>query len=142
MPSRYAPKVEPLHITSNIHILSSGTVRENSVLYSLLYWFYGLHIIKIITNIDEVILSTSTYLPWMAISPVISFLAFHLDGVYIGTAKTRIMRNSMLISFTVYILSIIILVPYLNNHGLWISFLIFMFFRGMTLLSKYRAIYI
>ena len=113
-----------------------------AIMYSLLYWFYGLHIIKIITNIDEVILSTSTYLPWMAISPVISFLAFHLDGVYIGTAKTRIMRNSMLISFTVYILSIIILVPYLGNHGLWISFLIFMFFRGLTLLSKYRAIYI
>ena len=113
-----------------------------AIMYSLLYWFYGLHIIKIITNIDEVILSTSTYLPWMTISPVISFLAFHLDGVYIGIAKTRIMRNSMLISFTVYILSIIILVPYLGNHGLWISFLIFMFFRGMTLLSKYRAIYI
>ena len=110
--------------------------------YSLIYLFYGLSIIKIITNINEVIIAAEIYLPWIALSPVISFLSFHLDGVFIGASKTKIMRNSMIFSFLIYISAIIILVPMYQNHGLWASFLIFMFFRGLTLLVRYKSLVI
>ena len=111
-----------------------------ALLYSLVYFFLGLNIVNLITNIDEVIDASKHYLPWIVISPIISFLSFHLDGVFIGAARTRVMRNAMLISFIIYLFAIILLVPVLENHGLWIAFLIFLLFRGVTLAVKLKSI--
>ena len=111
-----------------------------ALLYSLVYFFLGINIVNLITNIDEVIDASKHYLPWIVISPIISFLSFHLDGVFIGAARTRVMRNAMLISFIIYLFAIILLVPVLENHGLWIAFLIFLLFRGVTLAVKLKSI--
>ena len=100
-----------------------------------------MNIIEIITPIDDILIETKNYIIWIIISPLISFLAFHLDGAFIGANKTKIMRNSVIISFSIYILCLIIFVPIFGNHGLWASFIVFMLLRGILLLSKYKNLY-
>ena len=73
--------------------------------------------------------------------PLVSFLAFQLDGAFIGANKTKIMRDTVIISFIIYTLCLIIFVPIFNNHGLWASFFIFILFRGLLLLSQYKKLY-
>ena len=112
-----------------------------ALLYSLIFYFFSMKIIGIITPLNEVLFETKKYVTWIIISPLVSFLAFQLDGVFIGANKTKIMRNTVFQSFIIYLLSLIILVPFYDNHGLWISFLIFISFRGLLLLTQYKKIY-
>jgi len=112
-----------------------------ALLYSVIFYFFSMKIIGIITPLNEVLFETKKYVTWIIISPLISFLAFQLDGVFIGANKTKIMRNTVFQSFIIYLLSLIILVPVYDNHGLWISFLIFLSFRGLLLLTQYKKIY-
>jgi len=46
----------------------------------------------------------------------------------------------MIISFIVYIISIIIFLPYFGNHGLWLALIIFYMARGITLGLRYNKI--
>ena len=112
-----------------------------ALLYSIIFYFFSMKIIGIITPLNEVLFETKKYITWIIISPLVSFLAFQLDGVFIGANKTKIMRNTVFQSFIIYLLSLIILVPVYDNHGLWISFLIFLSFRGLLLLTQYKKIY-
>ena len=112
-----------------------------ALLYSIIFYFFSMKIIGIITPLNEVLFETKKYITWIIISPLVSFLAFQLDGVFIGANKTKIMRNTVFQSFIIYLLSLIILVPLYDNHGLWISFLIFISFRGLLLLTQYKKIY-
>tara|TARA_B100001059_G_scaffold75315_2_gene72880 strand:- start:414 stop:1730 length:1317 start_codon:yes stop_codon:yes gene_type:complete len=112
-----------------------------ALLYSVIFYFFSMKIIGIITPLNEVLFETKKYVTWIIISPLVSFLAFQLDGVFIGANKTKIMRNTVFQSFIIYLLSLIILVPVYDNHGLWISFLIFLSFRGLLLLTQYKKIY-
>ena len=112
-----------------------------ALIYSLIFYFFSMHIIEIITPINAVLIETKNYIIWVIISPLISFLAYQLDGIFIGANKTKIMRNSVIISFIIYIFSLIIFIPIYGNHGLWASFIVFMLFRGLLLLSKYKTLY-
>ena len=123
-------------------IISSGLISFIfALLYSMIFYFFSMDIIEIITPIDDILIETKNYIIWIIISPLISFLAFQLDGAFIGANKTKVMRNTVIISFTIYIICLIIFVPIFGNHGLWASFIVFMLFRGLLLLSKYKKLY-
>jgi multidrug resistance protein, MATE family len=102
-------------------------------IYTLIYAIFGTTFIGIITGIEAVRLAAASYLPWVLLSPIISIWSFQLDGIYIGTTRPVEMRNSMLLSLIVYLAASWLLMPMWGNHGLWLSFMIFMLVRGVTL---------
>jgi MATE family multidrug resistance protein len=104
-----------------------------AVCYSLIYALAGPWLIGVLTNIEVVRESALEYLPWVLLSPLLSVWSFQLDGVYIGTTRTVEMRNAMLVSLAVFLLSTWLLLPALGNHGLWLSLMIFMIARAVTL---------
>tara|TARA_B110000444_G_scaffold258989_2_gene301407 strand:+ start:79 stop:1395 length:1317 start_codon:yes stop_codon:yes gene_type:complete len=123
-------------------IISSGLISfVFAILYTIIFYFFSMNIIEIITPIDSILIEIKNYTVWIIISPLISFLAFQLDGAFIGANKTKIMRNTVIISFSIYIICLIIFVPVFSNHGLWASFIIFMLLRGLLLLSEYKKLY-
>ncbi|MEK6204379.1 MAG: MATE family efflux transporter, partial [Amylibacter sp.] len=63
-----------------------------------------------------------------------------LDGIFIGATRTSDMRNMMLISVIVYMLSLWALLEPYGNHGLWASMLLFLIARGITLGWKYPGL--
>ena len=52
--------------------------------FSLVYWSAGAWIIERLTDQAAVRVAAEAYLPWAALSPVISVWGFLLDGVFIG----------------------------------------------------------
>ena len=94
-----------------------------------LFFLAGDEIIALLTSLPDVRKTAGEYLIWMAISPFISMWSFLYDGVYIGATKAREMRNSMLFSAVVFILSCLLLRDF-GNHGLWAAFMLFMAVRG------------
>jgi Na+-driven multidrug efflux pump len=57
--------------------------------------------------------------------PLVGVIAFQMDGIFIGATWSRQMRNMMVLSLAVYILSWAALHPFFGNHGLWMALLIF-----------------
>ena len=112
-----------------------------AVIYFLIFYLFIDNIILLMTSISSVIVETQNYTIWIIASPLISFISFQMDGIFIGANKTRIMRNTVIISFIIFIISLCILVPFYENNGLWLSFLLFLLFRGILLLTKFKEIY-
>ncbi len=73
------------------------------------------------------------YLPWLLVSPLLSVWSFQLDGIFVGATRSAEMRNSMIGSLIVYLAAILVLVPLLGNHGLWLALMILMVARAATL---------
>ncbi len=95
-----------------------------ALIYSLLFYLFINDIIMLMTSIESVISEIQKYTIWIIISPLISFLSFHMDGVFIGANKTKVMRDTVIISFIIFIISLYIFVPIYENHGLWLLFFI------------------
>lgn len=104
-----------------------------AVLISLIYWIFGSFILQLFTNIDSVLLSATTYLPWTIIAPLVSIWSFQFDGIFIGTGFTREMRNAMVVSMLIYLALLTLLMPVWGNHGLFLSLALFMVIRALTL---------
>lgn len=109
-------------------------------LYTLVYALLGVSIIGMITGIEAVRTTAAAYLPWLVLSPIVSVWSYQLDGIFIGTTRPVEMRNGMLLSLLVYLAATWLLVPYWGNHGLWLSLMIFMVMRALTLGAWYPRI--
>lgn len=104
-----------------------------SAAYTAVYVLFGAGVIGLLTGIDSVRETAMVYLPWMLVSPIVSVWSFQLDGIFIGTTRTVEMRNAMLLSLAAYLATVWIAMPAWGNHGLWLSLIVFMIFRAVTL---------
>ncbi|MGF6777848.1 MATE family multidrug resistance protein [Paraburkholderia sp. GAS334] len=102
--------------------------------FSVAYWTGGAWIVERLTDQAAVRAAAETYLPWAALSPVISVWGFLLDGVFIGATRTHDLMKAMAASLTVFVAASWALMGPYGNHGLWLALLIFMFARGATLM--------
>jgi MATE family multidrug resistance protein len=103
-----------------------------SAAFAAVYALFGQSIIDALTDLPEVRRAAATYLPYAAVSPLVSVWGFQLDGVFIGATRTRDLVLAMIASSTIFACALTVLSS-LGNQGLWLSFLIFMAARGATL---------
>ncbi|GGP44254.1 MATE family efflux transporter [Shewanella saliphila] len=104
-----------------------------AVLFSLLFWGAGSGIIQLLTNVEAVQQAANQYLIWLIFLPILAFGCYLFDGVYIGAAQGKIMRNSMIIAtFAVYFPCWYLLQAW-GNHSLWAAMSVFMLCRSVTL---------
>ncbi len=100
--------------------------------------------ISLITK-DAAVQSTALkYLPYCALAPLLGTAAFQLDGVFIGTTRTREMRNAGLAALGIYLIAHFG-VPMLmggnpTGHTIWAAFLIYYLARAATLLYYYPRV--
>ncbi|MDB3887325.1 MATE family efflux transporter [bacterium] len=110
-----------------------------SVVYSLLYFFFGENILGLLTDQVNVIEEALVYMNWLILFPVLSVAAFVWDGIFIGATATKAMRNTMLFAtFFLFLPAYYLLTPLMSNHGLWLAFMLFIVGRGLgqTVIAK------
>lgn len=99
---------------------------------TLAAWLGGSWLVYRLTDLAEIRLLATTYLPWLWIILPVSLWCYLYDGVFIGATWTAAMRNSLVVSLACFLLAWWLLQDY-GNHGLWAAFLIFNALRGLTL---------
>ena len=104
-----------------------------SVFLMIIILFFGDGLISLFSNNQEVILTAIKFKIWLLIFiPSISVgLVFY--GIFTGGVNTRFVRNSMLQSLVLFAVVYIIGIPNLQNHGLWLSFVLFSLGRSLFL---------
>lgn len=103
-----------------------------AILYSLLFWLAGDHVIQLITNIPEVIETANLYLPWLIVLPLVAHWSYFFDGVFIGLSASKAMRNTMAWATLGVFIPVWWLTQPLENHGLWFALVCFMGARGIA----------
>ncbi|MEY8883457.1 MATE family efflux transporter [Donghicola sp. XS_ASV15] len=121
-------------------VLTSAWAVGASVLLACVFAVGGGTIIDIMTTAPEVRIAAREFLPWMVAAPLLGVAAWMLDGIFIGATRSQDMRNMMIVSFMIYVVSVVALVPPYENHGLWLAFNIAFVARGVTLGLRYPAL--
>jgi MATE family multidrug resistance protein len=106
---------------------------------TLLFMLFGGALIDFITTSPEVRLAARDYMLLAALAPVCGVLAYAYDGIYIGAAWSRDMRNLMLLALAIYLAAWFALSG-LGNTGLWLAFLVFMLARGVLQALRYPSL--
>jgi MATE family multidrug resistance protein len=105
---------------------------------TLLFALSGHALIDVITTSPEVRIAARQFMWLAALAPACGVLAYAFDGIYIGAAWARDMRNLMLVSLALYFGAWLLLAP-LGNTGLWLAFLVFLLSRGALQAWRYPA---
>ena len=107
---------------------------------ALAFALFGGIIVDLMAKSVPVQNAARIYLPWMVAAPLLGLAPWMLDGIFIGATRTRDMRNMMAVSFAVYVAAVLVLLPLMGNHGLWLALLISFVARGATLGLRYPAL--
>ena len=97
-------------------------------------------LIPLLSKDMQVQLVASAHLGYAAIYIALSFVAFQLDGIFIGVTKSVEMRNATLMALIIFIGSGLWLTTAYGNAGLWISFIIYVVARAVMLGLYYPKI--
>ena len=114
-----------------------------SLLFTLLYGMGGTDFLSLLTNDKSVIDASKQYFFWVLAIPLVSFSAFLFDGICIGATKTNIMLYSMSVATICFFFTYFGLQDLLQNHALWLAFIIYLGIRGITqalFLRKHKLI--
>ncbi|CAE6485612.1 putative efflux protein, MATE family [Nitrosomonas nitrosa] len=106
-----------------------------AMLLSIVFWLFGIDLIRLITTLEPVQAEATQYLLLAAILPLSGVLAFQMDGVFIGATWSRDMSLMMLVSLGAYLIAYWLLQD-MANTGLWLALHIFLLMRGVTLLAR------
>lgn len=97
-------------------------------------------LISLFTQSEQVVDLALKYGKWIAAFPVAASLGLVMYGVFTGATEAAPVRNSMAASLVVFLAGVFLVVPFWENHGLWLSFLLFSAGRSIFLLFYIKSL--
>tara|TARA_A100001011_G_scaffold88138_1_gene92556 strand:+ start:440 stop:1765 length:1326 start_codon:yes stop_codon:yes gene_type:complete len=104
-----------------------------ALIISIFYLIFFKQMINIITDVEILRFLAYKHAIWIIVIPPFASFCYQLDGIFIGASQTQEMRNAMMVAVASFIILSTYLTKYFDNHGLWLSLLLFMVFRSLTL---------
>ena len=99
------------------------------LIVSFVYWLAGPAFAASFSTDPAVVATTLDHVGWAVLLPVLGVTSYVFDGIYVGATWTRAMLLTMAAASAVYALLLLATGP-LGNHGLWLSFSIFLAVRA------------
>ena len=121
---------EAFRRSRRVVFVSAGLVGLGNV---IVYALAGYGIIALLTGIPEVRAAAGAYLLWPVLLPLVSVWAYTYDGVYLAATRTKIMRNTVIVAFAIFLVLLYTLMPIYGNTGLWIALSTYLGLRGLLL---------
>ncbi len=104
---------------------------------ALAIYFFGDFLIALLTDITEVQM-LAIELQWLAaLYVLLSFVAFQLDGIFIGVSFTKEMRQAAMSSLAAFLMAWWLLIGEFGIVGLWWAMIIYVVARALALLYFY-----
>ena len=116
-----------------------------SIFLSTAFVFGGKKLLLFYTKNTEVINTANQYKIWIIIFPLVVSFGLVIYGNFTGTTETAYIRNSMIQALIVFLIFYFAGTAINQNHGLWLSFIVFSLARSVFLiryigkfLNKYK----
>ena len=136
------------------HSIGSGDTREfkflvkicalwtagTAAVFSAIFALTSSVIFPLFTNLNTVLEVLHTHKYWVVVIPMLASTSYLLDGVFIGSGKSKQMMQTMLFSSLLVYLPLWYYLQPWGNHGLWLAFAGFNTARGASLLWCYWKI--
>lgn len=100
-------------------------------LVSLVYFFGGLDLLSLLSDKPEVLTKAMEHHLWAVLIPIVSFMAFLWDGVFVGMTTSRPMVQAVFVAWIMFYLSYFALNGYLGEDALWIAFVLYLGVRSL-----------
>jgi MATE family multidrug resistance protein len=110
-----------------------------ALLFCAIFALGGAAIIRLLTDLPDVVATSLTYLPWVALLPLVGTWSYLYDGVFVGATRAREMRDIMLVSTFLVFVPAWYVFRFLGNHGLWLALTLFLASRGIGMYYYYRT---
>lgn len=107
-----------------------------TVITTLVYLTFTESILKIFTELPDILELAKKYSIWLTLYPLISFLGLTFYGVFTGSAKTVPIMSSTVLAFIAFFIAWKFLIPIYENNGVWLSLLVFYLGRGVFLIPQ------
>jgi MATE family multidrug resistance protein len=121
-----------------------AAVRQSSQLAAITAGLFGVAlllvgdaVIALLTGLPAVRAQAGAMLPWVAAYVALSFAAFQLDGIFIGTGRVAAMRNASIVSVGGFGVLYLLLGADQSVTALWTAFLCWVVLRALTLLAAW-----
>ena len=111
----------------------------SALVISILAWAGGPLIIATLTSQADLAAMTLAHWHWVALLAPAAFMAFQMDGIFIGATRSREMRNAMILAFAGFLLVVLVAGGY-GLNGLLAAFTIYLGLRGITLMVRMRHV--
>ena len=111
-----------------------------ALIISVGYLIFFKQFINLITDVEILRFIAYKHALWVIIIPPIASFCYQLDGIFIGASQTKEIRNAMIISVASFVITSIYLTKFFDNHGLWLSLVLFMIFRSLSLNYYFKNI--
>ncbi len=109
-----------------------------AALFTAVYALFGESIVGMLSSETQVVAASNEYLWWAVALPFAGFGAFTWDGIYIGATMTRRMLIAMVASILVFFITLTLTYHTMGNHGLWLSFVLYLVSRGIVSAMLWR----
>ena len=96
-------------------------------------------LLPLLTSQAALLQMTSDIWIWGLAMPVAAFLAFQMDGVYVGAASSHHMRNGMILAFGVFAALVSLFERY-HLDGLLFVFILYLIIRGVYLAAMLPSV--
>ncbi|WP_198243088.1 MATE family efflux transporter [methane-oxidizing endosymbiont of Gigantopelta aegis] len=106
--------------------------------FCFVYAIFGDSIIQLLTSLSPVQHAAMAFLPWVVLMPLLAFLSYLFDGVFVGATWSRAMRNIMLFSVFIVFLPAWYFSWDYGNQGLWGAMSVFMLSRSLLMAFVYK----
>lgn len=131
-------KDEKLMKAAWIKSLQWGTIFSLSL--GVIYIFFNGNIIRIFTDIPEILATTEKYYLWIVLYPLLSFMGIVFYGIFTGAAVTFPVMTSTAGAFLGFFLVWKFLIPIYENNGVWIALLTFYSLRSILLVPNLKKV--
>lgn len=111
-----------------------------AVLYVVVYIVAWRGILGLFSPSEVVLACAEQYIGWIIAVPLVCFIPFMIDGIMLGATRTAPLRNTVAISLAIQIVLLLLLKDVVGNMSVWVSFLAFLFMRGVLLIPELRRL--
>jgi len=118
-------------------IVTTITALALAGLIALIATAFSWPVIQAFTNVEAVRAAAAEHALWATLLPLVGVLAYQLDGIFIGAAEGRGMRNAMLISAGIFLPLGWTMTQAFGNYGLWAALWLWMALRAGALARLY-----
>lgn len=98
---------------------------------SVVYFFFCEHILYFISDKTSVISEAMKYYHYIYIIPIAGFVAFLMDGIFVGATDSVELRNTMIVSFVIFFVTYYIFHGYIGSSALWLGFVVYLSSRSI-----------